>query len=139
MKKLKPNQRLSPITGQVLTRGVRKVKITFEGQSETVALPGWYPRGGSSDDGLHTGKDMEVSDAALGRLKAKALGAMSPAEVRAVRAKLKLSQREAGKVLGGGPRAFQKYESGEITASGPMSRLLRLLARDPKRLKELQN
>ncbi|MDZ4738391.1 MAG: type II toxin-antitoxin system MqsA family antitoxin [Alphaproteobacteria bacterium] len=139
MKKLKPNQRLSPLTGQVLTRGVRKVKITFEGQSETVALPGWYPRGGSSEDGLHAGKDMDVSDAALSRLKAKALGALTPSEVRAVRAKLKLSQREAGKLLGGGPRAFQKYESGEITASGPMSRLLRLLATDPKRLKELQD
>jgi HTH-type transcriptional regulator/antitoxin MqsA len=102
-----------------------------------VDLPGWYPRGGSSEDGLHSGSDMEVSDAALRRLKAKAFGALSPSEVKAVRAKLKLSQREAGKLLGGGPRAFQKYESGEVSASGPMSRLLRLLANDPKRLKEL--
>lgn len=139
MKKLKPGQRLSPITGKVLTRGVRKVKITFEGHSEIVDLPGWYPRGGSSDDGLHTGKDMEVSDAALRRLKAKALGTLSAAEVKGIRSKLKLSQREAGKLLGGGPRAFQKYESGEVGASVPMSKLLRLLAKDPKRLKELQD
>jgi len=139
MKKLKPNQRLSPITGRVLTRGVRRVRIAFEGLSETVDLPGWYPRGGSSDDGLHTGKDMEASDAALRRLKAKAFGILSPTEIKAVRSKLKLSQREAGKLLGGGPRSFQKYESGEVTASVPMSRLLKLLAKDPKRLKELQD
>ena len=137
--KLRPNQRVSPITGKVLTRGVRKVKITFEGHSETVDLPGWYPRGGSSDDGLHTGKDMEVSDAALHRLKAKVLGILSPAEVKAMRSRLKLSQREAGKLLGGGPRAFQKYESGEVSTSVSMSKLLRLLAKDPKRLAELQD
>lgn len=137
MKKLKPNQRISPITGRVLTRGVRKVKISFQGLSETVDLPGWYPVGGPSDDGLHTGKDMEVSDAALRRLKVKALGVLSPAEIKAVRSKLKLSQRKASELLGGGPRSFQKYESGEVMASAPMSKLLRLLAKDPKRLKEL--
>jgi HTH-type transcriptional regulator/antitoxin MqsA len=115
------------------------VKITFEGLSETIDLPGWYPKGGPSDDGLHTGKDMEVSDAALRRLMTKARATLSPAEVKAIRSKLKLSQREAGKLIGGGPRAFQKYESGEVMASVPMSKLLRLLAKDPKRLKELQD
>jgi len=48
-----------------------------------------------------------------------------------------LSQRRAGEVLGGGPRAFQKYESGKQAVSVPMSNLLRLLARDPSRLREI--
>jgi len=139
MKKLKKNQRLCPLTGQVLARDVRKVKITFEGQSETVDMPGWYPPKGVPGEGLHSGEDMNVSDLALARLKARVLGILSPKEVRAARARLKLSQREAGRVLGGGPRAFQKYESGEVATSVPMSNLLRLLAKDPKRLKELQD
>jgi HTH-type transcriptional regulator/antitoxin MqsA len=54
-----------------------------------------------------------------------------------VREALGLSQRKAGELLGGGPRAFQKYESGKQAVSVPMSHLLRLLARDPSRLKEL--
>jgi HTH-type transcriptional regulator/antitoxin MqsA len=59
---------------------------------------------------------------------------LGPAQVRE---KLRLSQGRAGKVLGGGPRAFQKYESGEQAVSVPMSNLLRLLARDPSRLREI--
>lgn len=48
-----------------------------------------------------------------------------------------ISQRKAGELLGGGPRAFQKYESGAQAASAPMSNLLRLLANDPSRLREI--
>jgi HTH-type transcriptional regulator/antitoxin MqsA len=44
---------------------------------------------------------------------------------------------EAGEIPGGGPRAFQKYESGEILVNKPMAQLLRLLDRDSRRLKEL--
>ena len=55
-----------------------------------------------------------------------------------MREALGLSQRKAGEILGGGPRAFQKYESGKQAVSVPMSHLLRLLARDPSRLKELE-
>lgn len=40
--------------------------------------------------------------------------------------------------LSGGPRAFQKYESGEVMISQAMSNLLRLLANDPRRLDELR-
>ena len=42
-----------------------------------------------------------------------------------------LSRRKAGEMLGGGPRAFQKYESGSQAVSAPMRNLLRLLAKDP--------
>jgi len=54
-----------------------------------------------------------------------------------IRERLQLSQRRAGELLGGGPRAFQKYESGSQQVSVPMTNLLRLLAKDPKRLAEL--
>jgi len=37
----------------------------------------------------------------------------------------------------GGPRAFQKYESGKQQVSVPMANLLRLLKKDPRRLVEL--
>ena len=40
-------------------------------------------------------------------------------------------------ILGGGPRAFQKYESRKATVSKPMSNLLRLLSKHPEHLKDL--
>ena len=37
---------------------------------------------------------------------------MTPDRIRAIRERLRLTQEEAGALLGGGPRAFTKYESG---------------------------
>jgi HTH-type transcriptional regulator/antitoxin MqsA len=70
-------------------------------------------------------------------LRAEVEGVLGPKEVAAIRERPKLSQRRAGEILGGGPRAFQKYESGEQQVSTPMANLLRLLAKDPHRLDEL--
>ena len=128
--------RIHPETGEKLTRGVRSFAVRYEGKTRTVDLPGWYPakKGGA---GLHEGNDMDAVDRALADLKAEVYGVLKPAEVRAVRQRLKLSQRKAGEVLGGGPRSFQKYESGEVLVSRAMTQLLRLLDRDPRRLREL--
>jgi HTH-type transcriptional regulator/antitoxin MqsA len=125
-----------PETGESLTRDVRPFTVSYGGRTRKVDLPGWYPdkKGG---DSVHVGDDMEVADRALAELKAEVQGVLKPEEVRAIRQRLKLSQRKAGEILGGGPRSFQKYESGEVLVSRPMTQLLRLLARDPRRLKEL--
>ena len=131
------DQRRCPETGTILTRGVRKVTLKYKGRSASVMMGGWYPPRGVKAESLHSGIDMKVSDAALARLKADLGETLPPEEVKAIRRKLKLSQRKAGELIGGGPRAFQKYESGEIAASAAMSKLLRLLANDPRRLKEL--
>jgi HTH-type transcriptional regulator/antitoxin MqsA len=110
--------------------------VRYEGRERTVDLPGWYPSKKGAE-GLHVGDDMDAVDGALVELKAEVQGVLKPDEVRAIRLRLKLSQRKAGEILGGGPRSFQKYESGEVFVSRPMTQLLRLLASDPKRLKEL--
>ena len=56
---------------------------------------------------------------------------MAPEEIRAIRQRLKLTQVEAGELLGGGPRAFTKYESGAVTPAASVINLLRLLEADP--------
>lgn len=81
----------------------------------------------------------KAREAVFLELKAEVDGVLGPKQVAVVRARLKLSQRMAGKLLGGGPRAFQKYEAGTQAVSVPMSRLLTLLANDPKRLRELRS
>jgi len=127
--------KVHPLTGETLARDVRPFTVTWAGRSLSVDLAGWYPEG--EGDSLHVGRDMELADEALRTLKEAAGDTIRPANVRAIRLRLKLSQRKAGEVLGGGPRAFQKYESGEVSVSRPMAQLLRLLDRDPARLKEL--
>jgi HTH-type transcriptional regulator/antitoxin MqsA len=53
----------------VLTRGVRRVTLIYRYLSRTIDMPGWYPEG--DGDGLHTGEDLAVSDAALRQMKAE--------------------------------------------------------------------
>lgn len=127
-----------PETGATLVRGVRRVTLTFRNQSETIELPGWYPsEDPTADQGLHTPKDMQVSDRAINIMKAREAGVFTPTQIRAVRKKLKLSQRDAGRIIGGGPNAFQKYESGDVVLSKAADTALRLLSNNPDRLTEL--
>lgn len=53
-------------------------------------------------------------------------GLLSGPEIAQVRNDLKLNQREAAALFGGGLNAFNKYESGEVLQSFAMDRLLRL-------------
>lgn len=131
-----PNTMISPETGETLTRGVRPFVVSYKGESVTVDLPGYYPAG--NGDGVHVGDDLKVTDEALRLLKEKVEGLPSPATIRRVRNKLKLSQREAGTLLKVGENAFDKYERGLVEPSGPTSQLLRLLDRHPELADELR-
>lgn len=119
-----------------MERGIRPVTITYKGRSMIVDMPGWYREG--SDEGVHSGIDMQVSDAALKQLKIEAEKLLSPDEVKRIRTKIGLTQQQAGAIIGGGPNAFQKYEAGEVTVSKGISNLLRVLERHPEEIEELK-
>lgn len=63
---------------------------------------------------------------------------INPDEICAIRKKLGLSQVEAGKLLGGGPRAFTKYETGVVKPAASVVNLLRLLNANPAAISILQ-
>jgi HTH-type transcriptional regulator/antitoxin MqsA len=127
--------RVHPETGAILRRGVQRRKLDYKGVEREFDLPGWWPA--DDGDGVLEAADLKVMDKAFQELRAEAAEQLKAGEVRRIRTRLKLSQRRAGEILGGGPRAFQKYESGEVVVSRPMANLLLLLDRDPSRLKEL--
>lgn len=127
---------LSPENGKPMVRGIRPVEFSYKGLSVTVDMPGWYCEG--SDEGVHEGKDLEISDAALKQLKIEADKLLAPADVKRIRTKIGLTQQQAGAIIGGGPNAFQKYESGEVTVSKGISNLLRVLERHPEEVEELK-
>ena len=127
---------LCPETGASMKRGIKPMTLTYKGESITVDMPGWYCD--SSDESVHSGEDMKVSDRALNRLKANAEGLLTPEEIYRIRRKLRLSQMAAGETIGGGPRAFQKYEKGILLPSRAISSALMLLDHDPKGLQVLR-
>jgi len=125
-----------PETGAPMYRGVRPMTLTYKGESITFDMPGWYCD--QSEESIHTGEDMKVSDRMLNRLKARCEGLLGPEEIRNIRKRLHLSQEAAGLMIGGGPRAFQKYESGDLLPSRAANSALALLAHDPKALSVLK-
>ncbi len=126
-----------PTTGAPMHRDVRDMTLRFKSESITFEMPGWYCD--SSEESIHTGEDMKVSDRMLNLLKARHEGLLEPSEIRRIRKKLGLSQTAAGDLIGGGPRAFQKYESGDLLPSRAISSALVLLDNNPKALRFLQD
>ena len=125
-----------PETGKPMVRDTRPMEISHKGQSTTIDMPGWYCH--ESGESIHTAEDMKVSDAALKELRLQVENLLKPQEVKRIRTKIGLTQREAGTILGGGPNAFQKYEQDTVTVSKPMSNLLRVLERHPEEVEELR-
>jgi HTH-type transcriptional regulator/antitoxin MqsA len=110
--------------------------LTYKGESITFDMPGWYCD--QSEESIHTGVDMKVSDRKLNLLKARSEGLLEPEEIRRIRKKLHLTQEAAGLLIGGGQRAFQKYESGDLLPSRAISSALVLLDHDPEALSLLK-
>jgi HTH-type transcriptional regulator / antitoxin MqsA len=124
-----------PKTGAPMQRGERPMTLDYKGARTVFEMPGWYCD--ASDESIHTGEDMKVSDRALNRLKAATEGLPSPEEIKRIRVKLGLTQEAAGELIGGGPRAFQKYEAGDLLPSRAIGSALALLDHDPAGLSVL--
>jgi HTH-type transcriptional regulator/antitoxin MqsA len=110
-------------------------EIRYLGHKRTLKTLGWWCS--KCGEAIFDGATLEAREKSFLELKAEVDGVLGPAEVAKIRTALGLSQRKASALLGGGPRAFQKYEAGTQALSVAMSHLLRLLAKDPARLREL--
>jgi HTH-type transcriptional regulator/antitoxin MqsA len=109
--------------------------VEYKGRKAPVRISGHWCK--DCGEAVLEGDALGKRERAFLELRAKVEGVLSPRQVAQIRERLKLSQRRAGELLGGGPRAFQKYESGGQQVSVPMANLLRLLERDPRRLAEI--
>lgn len=77
------------------------------------------------------------SDTHEGSSASKDTRAITPDEIRSIRQSLGLTQVEAGELLGGGSRAFTKYEAGAVRPAASVVNLLRLLEADPGMIRTL--
>jgi HTH-type transcriptional regulator/antitoxin MqsA len=119
-----------PSCENLMRRGVREQEVAYQGHVLKYSQPGWWCK--SCDDGVLEGDDNEVHDAALHEVMARAKkSTISPLLIRVAREAIGVSQREAGRVFGGGPTAFYKYETAKAIPSVGMANLLRLALRRP--------
>lgn len=130
-----PKTQPCPECGSIMRYAKGDDVIEYKGHSRTIKTLGWWCT--NCDEAIFAGDALIDHDKAFQRLKAEVDGVLGAEDVARIRITLGLSQRKASEWLGGGPRAFQKYETGKQALSVPMSHLLRLLAKDPARLREL--
>lgn len=63
---------------------------------------------------------------------------VDPKFIVQVRKKLRIDQREAGEIFGGGVNAFSRYENGKTKPPLALVKLLKVLDRHPDLLKEVR-
>jgi len=123
-----PNN-LCPICGEGnLQPTVGKNLVEYKGQSAEINF--LYSVCNACGSEQSDAVQLRDNKRAMVAFKKKVDGLLTGTEVRALRERLSLSQTEAAKVFGGGPVAFSKYESDDVTQSEAMDKLLRVAVED---------
>ena len=122
--------------GSELVAGTFKVPFTFKGQEINFSVTGKNcPACGEVTMSL------DESDRLQGKMdefKAKVNAEfVDPSFIVSVRKKLKLTQKEAGELFGGGVNAFSRYEKGSSQPHPSTVKLLQVLDRHPELLPEI--
>lgn len=123
--------------GGKLVRESRDLSYSYGGRSTIIRQNGDFCD--VCGEGVFSGDESEQYLAAVSAFKAGVdAEPLTPVEIRRIRRKLGLTQREAGEIFGGGIRAFSQYERGETRQGKALDKLLRLLDRHPELLAEVR-
>jgi HTH-type transcriptional regulator/antitoxin MqsA len=118
-----------------MVRGKKDSVIEYRGHRATVrAVNGWHcPECGEIE---FAGNEGTRYAEALEKLRLK-VDAEESAELARIRKKLKLSQRRAAAIAGGGVNAFSRYENGKARPVAAVINLFRLLDKHPELIDEI--
>ncbi len=121
-----------------LVREVRDLPYAYKGQSTVIAAVDGDFCPACDESVLSLTESERVSGAMLAFNKQVNAGLADPFFIMRVRKKLKLDQKEAGRLFGGGSNAFSRYENGKTKPPVALLKLLALLDRHPELLEEVQ-
>lgn len=122
----------------MLVHDTRDLPYAYKGEATTIpaVMADWCPACGEAV--MDRDVSQRVSQAMLEFNKQVNAGLVDPAFIGAVRRKLRLDQREAAALFGGGVNAFSRYETGKTKPPLALVQLLRLLDRHPELLEEMR-
>jgi len=115
-----------------MSHQVKPETHSYKGLSITVNQPGMYCN--HCDEAILNGDDLKVTRRDIHDLHAAGDGYLTSGEIKRIREKLRLNQKQAAVLLGGGVNAFSRYERGEAKQSKAIDMFLRLLDSDPSLL-----
>lgn len=123
--------------GAELVNELRDVPYTYRGESTVIrgVRGDWCPRCG---EGVMPMGDDSLGEAMLAFNREVNARYVDPGFIAQVRKKLRLDQREAAEIFGGGVNAFSRYETGRMLPPVALIKLLKLLDRHPELLEEVR-
>lgn len=127
---------LCPICGEIAAEhALRNTTYHYKGHSFEIVQPAlWCDACG---EGIISPEDNKAVALEMQAHRARIDGILTPIEIAKIRKHLKLNQKDAGLIFGGGVNAFNRYERGINPIPKPLSMLLSLLDKHPEQLQEL--
>jgi HTH-type transcriptional regulator/antitoxin MqsA len=121
-----------------LVHDTRDLAYTYKGITTTIpAVTGDYCP--ACDESIHDANESERLNTAMLEFNKEVNGSIvNPAFISNTRKKLKLDQRQAAKIFGGGTNAFSRYETGKTKPPLALVQLLRLLNSHPDLIHEIE-
>lgn len=126
-----------PLCNSNLEQTSKKEKINYKDKTLQFMQKGLYCK--HCDEMFLSPSDLKASKKEITDFKRDVDGYLRTEQIRKIRKKLKLSQKAAAEVFGGGERAFYKYEKGEITQTKALDLLLRLFDKNKISISDLKN
>lgn len=119
-----------------MVRGKKDKVVEYRGKQITItAVDGWHcPACGECEFARGEGKRY----AAVVEQLREAIDKQESAELARIRKKLKLSQKEAAVIAGGGVNAFSRYEHGKSRPVAAVVNLFRILDKHPELVEEIR-
>lgn len=117
--------KLCPLCGAPLVRETRNVYAVYKDKKIDYLQPGeWCSVCG---EGFLSAEDLALSKQERTDQKRIIDHRLISGEIKKFRKLNKLSQKKAGELFGGGPKAFSKYERGEVIQNKSLDILMRLI------------
>lgn len=114
-----------PICNGKLNKKTHKKNMLYKNKNLTIEMTGDYCD--ECKEGFYNEEEQSLITNRILLAKRKADNLLTPEHVRRIRKKVKLTQKEAQEIFGGGVNAFSKYERAEVTQPRATDILLRLL------------
>jgi HTH-type transcriptional regulator/antitoxin MqsA len=120
-----------------LVHDTRNMPYTYKGKETTILATGdSCPACGEMV--LDMGESVRTSKKMLEFNQEVNAAIVDPEFIAKVRKKLRLDQREAAEIFGGGVNAFSRYENGKTEPPAALVKLLKVLDRHPDLLEEIK-
>lgn len=119
-----------------MQHGVRDVPYEYRGHTTVIAaVKGWHCSHCHEVE-FDPGEGVRFAEEI--KKFSDAIDAQEAAELERIRKKLKLTQKEAAQITGGGPNAFSRYKLGKAKPMPAVVNLFKLLDRHPELLDEIR-